>query len=78
MGRRNWRWGGDILRGGLSGSVVGELKNGRHCDRREGVSRGRKLTLQAEGGVGTGPDTADERGISRGRDWTLETGSRQL
>lgn len=29
--------------------MAGELKNGRHCDMREGVSRGRKLTLQAEG-----------------------------
>lgn len=44
-----------VPRGGSSGSVAGAWeKSARPRNRREGVSRGRKLALQAEGSVETG------------------------
>ena len=75
-GRRNWRWGGGVPSGGLSGSASGELeKNGRRWDRREGVSRGRKLMLRAERGCWNWVGYCWGERVLRVRDWTLETGS---
>lgn len=72
-GRRNWR--GRPKRRAF-GSASGELeKNGRRWDRREGVSWGRKLMLQAERGCWNWVGYCWCERVSRVRDWTLETGS---
>lgn len=52
VGRRNWRWSRRFPRRRPSGSVAGAWKKNERShrlrDRREGVSRGRKLALQAK------------------------------